>query len=153
MLCNCNTRPPERRKTSKPFSVQSEISLLPFFDAVLIYLLNYSTHFSQPMIIFRIHLLLVPQGIRLGQSEQTVRQDAPNQIKSLLLSHHHSTSALVSEILKSVLQTVQKKKKKTMSHCMIKSQLYDCFIKATNTIFPFLSQNNSGNIFDSFYTK
>ncbi len=34
-----------------------------------------------------------------------------NQIKSLLLSHHHSTSALVSEILTSVLQTVQKKKK------------------------------------------
>ncbi len=32
-----------------------------------------------------------------------------NQIKSLLLSHHHSTSALVSEILMSV-QTVQKKK-------------------------------------------
>ncbi len=30
-------------------------------------------------------------------------------IKSLLLSHHHSTSALVSEILMSVLQTVQKK--------------------------------------------
>ncbi len=28
-----------------------------------------------------------------------------NQIKSLLLSHHHSTSALVSEILMSVLQT------------------------------------------------
>ncbi len=36
-----------------------------------------------------------------------------NQIKSLLLSHHHSTSALVSEILMSVLQTVQKKTKKT----------------------------------------
>ncbi len=33
-----------------------------------------------------------------------------NQIKSLLLSHHHSTSALVSEILTSVLHTVQKKK-------------------------------------------
>ncbi len=33
-----------------------------------------------------------------------------NQIKSLLLSHHHSTSALVSEILESVLQTVQKNK-------------------------------------------
>ncbi len=32
-----------------------------------------------------------------------------NQIKSLLLSHHHSTCALVSEILESVLQTVQKK--------------------------------------------
>ncbi len=31
-----------------------------------------------------------------------------NQIKSLLLPHHHSTSALVSEILMSVLQTVQK---------------------------------------------
>ncbi len=31
-----------------------------------------------------------------------------NQIKSLLLSHHHSTSALVSEILMRVLQTVQK---------------------------------------------
>ncbi len=30
--------------------------------------------------------------------------------KSLLLSHHHSTSALVSEILESVLQTVQKNK-------------------------------------------
>ncbi len=28
--------------------------------------------------------------------------------KLLLLSHHHSTSALVSEILTSVLQTVQK---------------------------------------------
>ncbi len=35
--------------------------------------------------------------------------NASNQIKSLLLSHHHSTSALVSEILTSVLQTVQKK--------------------------------------------
>ncbi len=32
-----------------------------------------------------------------------------NQIKSLLLSHHHSTSALVSEILMSMLQTVRKK--------------------------------------------
>ncbi len=32
-----------------------------------------------------------------------------NQIKSLLLSHHHSTSALVSEILMSVFQTAQKK--------------------------------------------
>ncbi len=32
----------------------------------------------------------------------------PFQIKSLSLSHHHSTCALVSEILESVLQTVQK---------------------------------------------
>ncbi len=31
-----------------------------------------------------------------------------NQIKSLLLSHHHSTCALVSEILESGLQIVQK---------------------------------------------
>ncbi len=38
----------------------------------------------------------------------TYYQIKSNQIKSLLLSHHHSTSALVSEILMSVLQTVQK---------------------------------------------
>ncbi len=37
-----------------------------------------------------------------------------NQIKSLLLSHHHSTSALVSEILMSVLQTVQKKQQQAI---------------------------------------
>ncbi len=36
--------------------------------------------------------------------------DAQIKSKSLLLSHHHSTSALVSEILESVLQTVQKNK-------------------------------------------
>ncbi len=35
-----------------------------------------------------------------------------NQIKSLLFSHHRSTSALVSEILMSVLQTVQKNPQK-----------------------------------------
>ncbi len=40
---------------------------------------------------------------------QFVCSSKSNQIKSLLLSHHHSTSALVSEILMSVLQTVQKK--------------------------------------------
>ncbi len=34
-----------------------------------------------------------------------------SHLKSLLLSHHHSTSALVSEILMSVLQTVQKNNK------------------------------------------
>ncbi len=39
-----------------------------------------------------------------------------NQIKSLLLSHHHSTSALVSEILESVLQTVQKKQTKQFTY-------------------------------------
>ncbi len=37
-----------------------------------------------------------------------IKSNQINQIKSLLLSHHHSTSALVSEILMSVLQTVQK---------------------------------------------
>ncbi len=36
------------------------------------------------------------------------RSSGQIKIKSLLLSHHHSTSALVSEILMSVLQTVQK---------------------------------------------
>ncbi len=45
------------------------------------------------------------------------------QIKSLLLSHHHSTSALVSEILTSVLQTVQKKKKILMFHWFIDSDV------------------------------
>ncbi len=40
--------------------------------------------------------------------KQFIEQIKSNQIKSLLLSHHHSTSALVSEILMSVLQTVQK---------------------------------------------
>ncbi len=39
-----------------------------------------------------------------------------NQIKSLLSSHHHSTSALVSEILESMLQTVQKKQKKQFTY-------------------------------------
>ncbi len=43
-----------------------------------------------------------------GVSETISVYTTPNQIKSLLLSHHHSTSALVSEILMSVLQTVQK---------------------------------------------
>ncbi len=39
-----------------------------------------------------------------------------NQIKSLLLSHYHSTSALVSEILTSVLQTVQKKQQQQFTY-------------------------------------
>ncbi len=44
---------------------------------------------------------------------RTFKKFKSNQIKSLLLSHHHSTSALVSEILTSVLQTVQKKQQLT----------------------------------------
>ncbi len=47
---------------------------------------------------------VVSCSLSLGASNQI----KSNQIKSLLLSHHHSTSALVSEILMSVLQTVQK---------------------------------------------
>ncbi len=47
------------------------------------------------------HIIIIHQQI----SPNNVKS---NQIKSLLLSHHHSTSALVSEILMSVLQTVQK---------------------------------------------
>ncbi len=46
--------------------------------------------------------------IGTGFTIQFDYQIKSNQIKSLLLSHHHSTSALVSEILMSVLQTVQK---------------------------------------------
>ncbi len=38
----------------------------------------------------------------------TMQYIISNQIKSLLLSHHYSTCALMSEILESVLQTVQK---------------------------------------------
>ncbi len=44
------------------------------------------------------------------------QQVKSNQIKSLLLSHHHSTSALVSEILMSVLQTVQKKQQQQFTY-------------------------------------
>ncbi|MGL4354646.1 MAG: hypothetical protein ACRCTP_12205, partial [Aeromonas popoffii] len=47
----------------------------------------------------------------LCNSTSDCLETTSNQIKSLLLSHHHSTSALVSEILMSVLQTVQKNNK------------------------------------------
>ncbi len=55
---------------------------------------------------------LMPPEWRLHRLGPSIA--ASNQIKSLLLSHHHSTSALVSEILTSVLQTVQKKKTTTI---------------------------------------
>ncbi len=48
------------------------------------------------------------QFLSTYNSTEKSNQIKSNQIKSLLLSHHHSTSALVSEILMSVLQTVQK---------------------------------------------
>ncbi len=47
-------------------------------------------------------------GVKISQFSALFLFLFSNQIKSLLLSHHHSTSALVSEILMSVLQTVQK---------------------------------------------
>ncbi len=49
------------------------------------------------------------QQISINSSQILLPLSFSNQIKSLLLSHHHGTSALVSEILMSVLQTVQKK--------------------------------------------
>ncbi len=49
-------------------------------------------------------------------SSSFIHHFSSNQIKSLLLSHHHSTSALVSEILMSVLQTVQKKKTRQFTY-------------------------------------
>ncbi len=54
------------------------------------------------------HLNVGATSHKIEEEEEVVHQIKSNQIKSLLLSHHHSTSALVSEILMSVLQTVQK---------------------------------------------
>ncbi len=48
-------------------------------------------------------------NLPVSQADQTSSGLQDTYLKSLLLSHHHSTSALVSEILMSVLQTVQKK--------------------------------------------
>ncbi len=50
-------------------------------------------------------------GKTITQHHDDLKGGKSNQIKSLLLSHHHGTSALVSEILMSVLQTVKKTKK------------------------------------------
>ncbi len=54
--------------------------------------------------------LAFPLEIRVPESGG---REESNQIKSPLLSHHHRTSTLVSEILTSVLQTVQKKQQFT----------------------------------------
>ncbi len=54
-----------------------------------------------------IHIYLKHE-INMNEHQNILYFNKSNQIKSLLLSHHHSTSALVSEILMSVLQTVQK---------------------------------------------
>ncbi len=66
---------------------------------------------SPPGLARRLRLLLAIKSSLKPQLMVWARiQIKSNQIKSLLLSHHHSTSALVSEILESVLQTVQKNK-------------------------------------------
>ncbi len=64
-----------------------------------------------------LHLLGLPDAACTGrktkirkQTQRTKHETSVMYVKSLLLSHHHSTSALVSEILESVLQTVQKNK-------------------------------------------
>ncbi len=75
-----------------------------------------STHLAISMRTLSCLHLYRPSAKAFGQPVRmwfSVQETAPhqiksNQIKSLLLSHHHSTSALVSEILMSVLQTVQK---------------------------------------------
>ncbi len=56
------------------------------------------------------HLIIVVPSLKLTGDfyKMKITIFKSNQIKSLLLSHHHSTSALVSEIITSVLQTVQK---------------------------------------------
>ncbi len=55
--------------------------------------------------VIKITYLLLQKKLKYYLKSNQIKS---NQIKSLLLSHHHSTSALVSEILMSVLQTVQK---------------------------------------------
>ncbi len=50
------------------------------------------------------------------------------QIKSLLLSHHHSTCALMSEILESVLQTVQKQLTYRQYHYILTDLYRQCAI-------------------------
>ncbi len=67
--------------------------------------------FNYPQLPHSSHISRVPAEALLfspTRSTRAGRASSSNQIKSLLLSHHHSTFALVSEILESVLQTVQK---------------------------------------------
>ncbi len=64
------------------------------------------------------------------------------QIKSLLLSHHHSTSALVSEILMSVLQTVQKTKTKNLH--MDRQCKKNC--TGAFTVLQTVQKNNNNNL-------
>ncbi len=76
------------------------------------------------------------------------------KIKSLLLSHHHSTSALVSEILMSVLQTVQKNNRQfTYGQTVQKKQqtIYIWTDSAKNctgafTVLQTVQKNNNSNL-------
>ncbi len=72
------------------------------------YLAEKSLSFNRARVLLFLHMRTVLLGCRYGTEGYHSHADKSNQIKSLLLSHHHSTSALVSEILMSVLQTVQK---------------------------------------------
>ncbi len=86
-----------------------------------------------------------------------------NQIKSLLLSHHHSTSALVSEILMSVLQTVQKNNRQfTYGQTVQKKKQQTIYIwtdSAKNctgafTVLQTVQKNNNSNLhMDSTYLQ
>ncbi len=53
-------------------------------------------------------VVIVTRGVDWPAEKEDVKQIKKDQIKSLLLSHHQSTCALVSEIIERVLQTVQK---------------------------------------------
>ncbi len=53
--------------------------------------------------------------------------------KSLLLSHHHSTCALMSEILESVLQTVQKQLTYRQYHYILTDLYRQCAIYTYST--------------------
>ncbi len=62
---------------------------------------------------------------RYGSANYNVKS---NQIKSLLLSHHHSTCALLSEILESVLHTVQKQLTYRQYHYLLTDLYRQCAI-------------------------
>ncbi len=93
----------------------SRLWLLPFVSAFEKPTLN-MCFTTQPGQLYSMYCVIRSNLASYGLVYKYCKSTGPHnqlisyQIKSLLLSHHHSTSALVSEILKSVLQTVQKKK-------------------------------------------
>ncbi len=99
----------------------------------------------------------IPSHTRNKKSSMTwlnLNKSNQNQIKSLLLSHHHSTSALVSEILMSVLQTVQKNNRQfTYGQTVQKKQqtIYIWTDSAKNctgafTVLQTVQKNNNSNL-------